>query len=129
MNRYIPNYSDYGIYVIEQSGNDSFNRAMLSNVGAIESLKQYDYECFIFHDVDLLPQYANYNYECTEKFARHLSAFVDYRNYTLPYPEYFGGVAALSLKQFQAINGFSNDYWGWGKEDDDMYKRLTFRIY
>ena len=40
----------------EQHGNEPFNRAMLLNVGAAEALKQYNYACFVFHDVDLLPE-------------------------------------------------------------------------
>ena len=47
---------DYGIYVIEQNGTGSFNRAMLFNIGASEAMKSYSYDCFIFHDVDLLPE-------------------------------------------------------------------------
>ena len=28
-----------------------------------------------------------------------------------------------------AANGFSNEYWGWGKEDDDFLFRLLFAGY
>lgn len=41
----------------------------------------------------------------------------------LPYNEYFGGVSMFSHDQFLKINGFSNDYWGYGGEDDDSYLR------
>ena len=36
--------NEYGIYIVEQSGNGPFNRAMLMNVGAAEALKQHDYQ-------------------------------------------------------------------------------------
>ena len=47
---------DYGIYVIDQNGDDPFNRAMLLNIGVEIALNQSNYDCFIFHDVDLLPE-------------------------------------------------------------------------
>jgi hypothetical protein len=32
---------------------------MLMNIGFVEALKIYDYQCFIFHDVDLIPENDN----------------------------------------------------------------------
>ena len=29
----------------------------------------------------------------------------------------------LSKLDFKIINGYSNEYWGWGFEDDDLLKR------
>lgn len=43
--------------------------------------------------------------------------------FRLPYEDIFGGVSAMTLEQFTKVNGFSNKYWGWGGEDDDMFYR------
>lgn len=29
----------------------------------------------------------------------------------------------MTGNQFEMVNGFSNEYWGWGGEDDDMFVR------
>lgn len=34
-----------------------------------------------------------------------------------------GGAVAFSKTQFQKINGFSNNYWAWGGDDDDLAAR------
>lgn len=36
-----------------------------------------------------------------------------------------GGVTAFSAIDFKLINGFSNVFWGWGSEDDDLYRRVV----
>lgn len=43
------------------------------------------------------------------------------------FPSYFGGVTALSANDFFCVNGFSNVYWGWGGEDDDLLKRVRLK--
>ena len=53
-----------------------------------------------------------------------MSVAMDKFNYKLPYKTYFGGVSAISVEHFKLVNGFSNQFWGWGAEDDDMAKRL-----
>lgn len=45
---------------------------------------------------------------------------------SLPYPQYFGGVSALTPDQYLKMNGFPNEYWGWGGEDDDIATRSDF---
>ena len=114
---------DYGVFVVEQFGNGAFNRAMLMNVGAAEALKQHDYQCFIFHDVDLLPEDDRNLYTCPVQ-PRHMSVAIDTFLYRLPYDDIFGGVSAMTVDHFRQVNGFSNMFWGWGGEDDDMSNRL-----
>lgn len=44
--------------------------------------------------------------------------------FVLPYINLFGGAVALLSRQYKAINGMSNEYFGWGGEDDDLFARL-----
>lgn len=115
---------DYGVYVINQDGDEIFNRAKLLNVGYMEALKDYDYDCFVFSDVDLIPMDDRNTYRCFSQ-PRHLSVSMDKFGFRLPYNQYFGGVSSMSKQQFLKINGFPNNYWGWGGEDDDIYNRLA----
>ncbi|XP_012711762.2 beta-1,4-galactosyltransferase 1 [Fundulus heteroclitus] len=115
---------DYGVYVINQDGDEIFNRAKLLNVGYMEALKEYDYNCFVFSDVDLIPMDDRNTYRCFSQ-PRHLSVSMDKFGFRLPYNQYFGGVSSMSKEQYLKINGFPNNYWGWGGEDDDIYNRLA----
>ncbi|KAK4288343.1 hypothetical protein Pmani_038622 [Petrolisthes manimaculis] len=116
---------DYAIFVVEQAGNGKFNRAMLMNVGALEALRQYRFSCFIFHDVDLLPEDDRNLYTCPDQ-PRHMSIAINIMKYKLPYTDIFGGVSAMTVDQFRVVNGFSNKFWGWGGEDDDMSNRIKY---
>ncbi|GMR53683.1 hypothetical protein PMAYCL1PPCAC_23878 [Pristionchus mayeri] len=119
---------DYGIYIVEQIANQTFNRAKLMNVGFDQAIKEYGWECFVFHDVDLLPEDDRNLYSCPAQ-PRHMSVAVDKFNYQLPYGSIFGGISALTREHVEKINGFSNDYWGWGGEDDDLSTRVSMAGY
>uniref|UniRef100_A0A8C6WKF8 Beta-1,4-galactosyltransferase n=1 Tax=Neogobius melanostomus TaxID=47308 RepID=A0A8C6WKF8_9GOBI len=116
----------YAIYVIQQAGDATFNRAKLLNVGYLEALKDHNWECFIFHDVDLVPENDHNLYVC-DKQPKHLVVGRNATGYKLRYKGYFGGVTALTKDQFLQVNGFSNIYWGWGGEDDDLRIRVELQ--
>ena len=110
--------------MVLQADRERFNRGKLINVGFSEALKDFAWDCFIFHDVDLLPEDDRNLYTCPATNPRHMSVAVSKWNYKLPYPNLFGGVVAINTKQFRMLNGFSNEFWGWGGEDDDMAARI-----
>ncbi|KAK7108727.1 beta-1,4-N-acetylgalactosaminyltransferase bre-4-like [Littorina saxatilis] len=117
---------DYTVFVVELEQGIDFNRALLFNIGFKEAMKLNNYTCFIFHDVDLLPEDDRNLYRCSD-LPRHMSVAVDRMKYKLPYNQIFGGVTAIPRELFEAVNGFSNMYFGWGGEDDDMFRRIRSR--
>lgn len=117
---------EYNIYVVEQAGNGPFNRGMLMNVGFTEAVKEFPYDCILLHDVDLVPEDDRNLYTCPEP-PRHMSASISSHHYRLMYADYFGGVSAMTADQYRAINGFSNKFWGWGGEDDDLFRRVRYQ--
>lgn len=116
-------HKKYRLVVVEQADSQPFNRGKLFNVGF--QLHQMEDAYFCFHDVDLIPESedCDYGYPIT---PTHLSAYCSQYDYVLPYDLIFGGVVLFSKEHFVRVNGFSNEYWGWGGEDDDIRKRMYF---
>ncbi|XP_053380290.1 beta-1,4-N-acetylgalactosaminyltransferase bre-4-like [Mercenaria mercenaria] len=84
----------------------------------------HNYTCFVFHDVDLLPEYDRIPYSCAN-MPQHLSVAVDKFHYRLPYESIFGGACSIRTEHFRKVNGLSNMFFfGWGGEDDDFSKRV-----
>ena len=97
----------YRIYLVNQADDNQFNRAALMNAGFKESLKDFNWTCFIFHDVDHLPEDARNLYSCPDQ-PRHMAVAIDKWNYKMPYRGYFGGIVALRREYYEKINGVSN---------------------
>ena len=60
------------------------------------------------------------------EFGEH-ETIDNFRNFTLPYDEYFGGAILFTGQDFQEVNGYSNEYWGVGYEDWDLLLRCTLK--
>ncbi|KAK6753598.1 hypothetical protein RB195_012905 [Necator americanus] len=127
---------EYSIIVVEQISGQTFNRAKLFNAGFIEAMSMYEWNCILFHDVDVLPEDDRIVHTCSLRNPRHMAVALNkfgYKIYLvekislifwLPYATMFGTSTALTVEQFRMVNGFSNRFWGWGGEDDDLYKRV-----
>ncbi|KAI6196998.1 hypothetical protein M3Y94_01173500 [Aphelenchoides besseyi] len=113
---------DFRFIVTEQYGDDLFNKGRIMNA-AFKLAQSMGVDCTIFHDVDMFPQDDRTPYNCPES-PRHLGAFVSNLGYQLWYKEIVGGALAITIEDYLAVNGYSNLYWGWGGEDDDMGKRI-----
>lgn len=113
----------YIIITVNQSDNEPFNRGILFNLGTIHAPEQYN--CFVMSDVDMIPDMFDNMYTCNKTHPKHLSPSISKFGYKLIYVKNFGGVVSFKRKHFEKINGFSNRYWGWGAEDDDLYNRVV----
>lgn len=49
--------------------------------------------------------------------------FLFFSKIRLKYELLVGGVLNMRKEHFEMVNGYSNNYWGWGGEDDDMAYR------
>jgi len=111
----------------EQADNLPFNRGALVNHAYAACAGMIDYVCF--HDVDYMPMWADYSepnlpsrivwYGMDKRPVGHgTDRIVSAQRYGL------AAVAVMRKWHFEACNGYSNTYWGWGYEDTDLAKRL-----
>jgi predicted glycosyltransferase involved in capsule biosynthesis len=125
--KFISNYLsgkniDYELIVVEQDGAKTFNRGKLLNIGFIYS-KKLNCDYVVFHDIDMLPIDVDYSYsphpvQLSTKFISEDPTFN-----RIVFDEYFGGVTLFPTNIFETINGYPNEYWGWGYEDNDLLFR------
>jgi len=129
------NLNNYEIIIVEQSGGsladilpeeykslsisnneEFFNLGRTINIGFdIFKNSMNDEDIFMFHPVDLMPINVDYNISNTTKLC-----------YDLHSPDgKFYKAMAFKNSHFKLINGFSNNFWGWGLEDDDLFIRLN----
>jgi len=116
---------EYKIFVANQVYPDSvsgFNRGTSKNV-AYDVAQKEGYDYFCFHDIDMLPEDDSCDYSYP-KNVEHLAVHVAQFDYGLKYQEYFGGAILFTKEQCERINGYSNGYFNWGMEDDDLLFRV-----
>jgi xylosylprotein 4-beta-galactosyltransferase len=109
------------LFVISQVDPYRFNRGALVNVGfLLTENSSYDY--IAVHDVDLLPVNHNLSYRYPADGPFHVSAPDLHPKYH--YDKFLGGILLINNIHFRQVDGFSNTFWGWGREDDEFYRRI-----
>ena len=122
--KYLKNQGiDFQMYFCHQVDDKLFNRGATKNIAAKHAFEDgCDY--IVFHDIDMIPdENGGADYSYPEKAPRHIATKIQQMNYELKYHEYFGGAVLFTKEQIEATNGYSNDYWDWGMEDDDLFWR------
>lgn len=110
------------VFVMEQAGDHLFNRGALLNAG-IAASKATRETVLCFHDVDLVPgedMLDEYTRPLPKNTVRHIArAWKRYDSDT-----YLGGILLMHYTDFNKLNGYPNDFWGWGGEDDELRDRI-----
>jgi hypothetical protein len=115
---------EFSFYVGHQIDDRLFNRGAMKNIAAHIAFEDgCDY--IAWHDVDMLAhEEADYGYP--ELTPTHIATKLSKYGYNLGYDQYFGGVVLFNKEQSYTTNGYSNEYWDWGQEDDDLFWRCYF---
>ena len=126
----VDRHIDYQVIIVEQSIGKLFNRGMLKNIGFLMCESDTNYMCF--HDIDYLPIWTDYSWvDRPTPIAWYgaeyqpIDPFKDKSGYVAhDLDVYFGGVVLVPNNDFRRVNGYANDYWGWGCEDTDLRYRF-----
>ena len=118
---------EYCIYFGHQVDDKLFNRGAMKNVAAKHAFEDgCDY--IVWHDIDMIPE-EGCDYSFPNETPIHIATNISQMDYKLKYEEYFGGAVIFSKEQVEKTNGYSNDYWDWGMEDDDIFWRCVLEGY
>tara|TARA_B100000795_G_scaffold268104_2_gene254351 strand:- start:6 stop:767 length:762 start_codon:yes stop_codon:yes gene_type:complete len=108
---------DYKIIIVEQSPDKLFNKGKINNIGFKEGTRMFNsINNIYFNDIDNFPLNSNViNFNEPIKNVKHFFG----------YKHCLGGIFSVNKNIFNKINGFSNNFYGWGYEDVDIQNRFV----
>lgn len=122
---FLKKYGHLDVYLIEQSqDNCKFNIGKLKNIGfqkATESKKKYDF--YIFTDADIIPdkKLAPYYFKPVKGISCLATNGTRYSSSKC----FMGSCIGFDFNSYQQINGYPNNFWGWGGEDEAILIRCN----
>lgn len=115
MQSFIP---DASIVISEQREGAPFNRGGLLNAGAVTCSAEDD--CVLcFHDLNVLP-----TINCIHEYVRPLPTKTVRHLRPIGSHSKLGKIIFMRYSDFQDINGFPNQCWGWRGEDEELHMRI-----
>ena len=144
MNKMLSQICDYKIIIVEQDDkkdnneknnkNNSFNIGKLKNIG-FDYLNKYvnkKIDNYIFVDIDMIPDSKLIEYFFKKTDSLNLLAMngtryedkSDNKDKKRIRP-FAGGMISCTGDIFEELNGYGNNYVGWGGEDQDLLLRLS----
>jgi xylosylprotein 4-beta-galactosyltransferase len=121
---------EFALLLVRQVDTHPFNRGALVNTG-LSAVMQHmvhgskfrpDWHTYLaLQDIDRFPTQEN---RSCEPFSSTYYSDPGPMPRVLHPTSYTGGVLLLQSTLFRAVNGFSNRFWGWGHEDNELYLRL-----
>jgi len=127
----------YRVLFVEQEQGLPFNAGALRNIGFAlargggdKASFEAGYTCF--HDIDYLPLSADYTWtDVPAPIAWYgaetrpvATGATSWRVANSP-EGFFGAVVLTPNEMFSRVNGYSNEYWGWGWQDLDLKARYV----
>jgi hypothetical protein len=129
MNKLLIPYCTFHIYIIEQSNDgELFNIGKLKNIGFDIAKKENTYDNYIFSDIDIIPDYDLIEYYCKAlkyPISLALRGTRYMNNKQINQKLFMGSALGFTEEQFRTINGYPNNFWGWGGEDEAIKARLV----
>lgn len=117
--------SERTYYRANKTFTPKFNRGAILNA-AIKTITNG--KVIITHDVDLVPEssvfYNAYSHDITDTEVLHLAGSWDRYNKESKIGSYLGGITGMTPEAWKNTNGYPNDYFGWGGEDDEFLRRV-----
>ena len=111
-----------------QEGDGIFNKGYIMNVAFTEIQRQYPgkFDCFIFHDVDMLPEDDRNFYTCADQ-PRHIGVYINKFNYE--YVHTFRVHMAIFMPVAPNLHEWSRSWSVWGSEPLKLLRWLFWVVW
>jgi hypothetical protein len=128
INKLLKDVCNYDIVTVEQSMGSQFNIGKLKNVGFdfLINKENKKYDNIIFTDIDIIP-----DSDLLQYYFKETNSLNSLANFGTRYEsrdsntKFTGALISTTEDFFKEINGYPNNFWGWGDEDVNILLRLS----